>query len=188
MLITKTNPKGIDLVLQQYQTVLHSYLLKKWGLEGTPDQYESYGRAYRNRKANGYVAEIYTQTNEYKEVHHDDRLAALSFFGVSETAQDERTEVHLVFFVNLEKIKPLLTHRGDEEAHIDLIQFALKGYQGFEFVSLEQWSENVLREYPGTLSNLQVNAGEDANRIDMHPYHCFRINLSLQYSTYYTKP
>lgn len=185
MVIQKTNPKGIDLVIQNYQGLLHTYLLKKWGLEGDKsNQYECYGRAYRNRKGAGYVAEVYTAGNEYKEVHHDDRLAALSFFGESERIEDGKAEIHLVFFVNLTKIKPAILHRADEEAHNDVIQFALKGYQGFEFISLEQWSENVLREYPGTLSNLQVNAGSDSVKIDLHPYHCFRINLNLLYTTY----
>lgn len=186
MLITKSNPKGLDLRVQNLQNLLHTHVLKAWGLEGTPDLYQCYGRVYRNRKDQGYVAEVYDGSGEYKEVHHDDRLAALSFVGFSENFEDEKGVAHLVFFIDLNKIKTGLTDRPDEQARIDIIKFAQKGYQGFEFETLETGAENVLREYPGTLSNLRINAGADSYKIDMHPYHCFRINLNLLYSIYST--
>ena len=66
MLIVQDVPKGIDIAVKKLQTMIHTKLLALWGLDTTA--YECYGRCYRNKKGNGYIAEVYTGNNEYKEV------------------------------------------------------------------------------------------------------------------------
>ena len=179
MLIVKDKPVGIDAAIQPLQKYLHAQLVKVWGL--TDDSvYQCYGRIYRNKKDTQYIAEAYAGNNEYKEVYWNDELSAISWFGLSgKTTFDKqnKTDVHLIFFVDLKKLKPTITHRADEEIRNDIQK--LFGYSlfGFSYESVELWIDNVLREYPGSRRDDRLKA------VDMHPVHCFRINLTCLYDT-----
>jgi hypothetical protein len=176
MLITKTNPVGIDAVIQSIQTDMHAYLSKWTDIDISA--YECNGRCYRNKKDEGYIAEVYTSGNEYKEVYWNDNLAAISFFGVSSQEthdKGEKVNVHLVFFVNLQKLKPLIAHRADEEVRKDVQNYFLTLYPGV-YKSTELWLENVLSEYAGSYRDDRLKA------VDMHPVHCFRLNLEITYN------
>ena len=178
MLLTKTDPVGIDVHVQKFQTWLHTQLLAKWGIDTAT--YKCYGRTYRNQTDNGYIAENYEGNNEYKEVYFDDTLTAISFFGVKPVNDFEigrvLTELHLVFFLDLAKVKPLISHRADEEVQADILQACANGMYGFNIDSISTGIENVLREYPGSRRDDRLKF------IDMHPRHCFRVNFLLQYS------
>lgn len=183
MLITKTSPVGIDAAIQKLQSFLHSELMVKWGLD--PDDaaqnklYECYGRCYRNKTAGGYIAEVFTQEKEYKEVYWNDALKAISFFGISaiETFTiGEKVNVHLIFFCDLKKLKNSIPHRADEEVRKDVQLLAEMGMYGFKYLSTELWIENVLREYPNSYKSDRLAV------VDMQPVHCFRLNFELNYS------
>lgn len=170
-------PKGIDVPIRKFQEKLHGLLLTAWGIETA--LYQSYARCYRNKKGTGYVAEVYTGSNEYKEVYWNDSFNAISFFGIGNTISHEKIEtvdVHLVFFVNLEKLKPALTNRGDEEVRLDVLNAVQTNNFGFRYTGVELGIENVLKEYPGSYRDGRLNA------VDMHPVHCFRLNFSLTYN------
>lgn len=179
MLILKDNPVGIDVAVQALQIQLHKQLVIKWGLINSDDPaYKSYGRVYRNKKDNQYIAEAYIGNKEYKEVYWDDTLTAISFFGTGSTTKfdiNNKVDVHLVFFVNLAKLKPDVSHRADEEVRNEIQKLFGSGLHGFSYESMELWLENVLREYPGSRRDNRLNA------VDMQPVHCFRINLKLNY-------
>jgi hypothetical protein len=177
MLILKQNPKGVDLNIQKLQSFIHSKLIDLWQVS---DNYECYGRASRNRTDDGYIAEILTSDKNYKEVYWNKALAAISFFGISTRATSElgsvlKTDAHLVFFVDLNKVKPSITSRADEEVRKDVINACITGDYGFTFESIETGLENVLKEYPGSRRDDRLKF------IDMQPVHCFRLNFSLQY-------
>jgi hypothetical protein len=188
MLITKTNPTGIDWYIQQLQTRLHNELVTEWELSDS-DAYKCYGRCYRNidKDNGGYVAEVYQSGKDYKEVYWDDTLTAISFFGMNGTVKKavlSEAEVHLVFFADLSKLalkdkdETTIAHRADEELRTMTERIVGKYSNGFTLVSTELWLENVLREYPGSRrdgSSLKAKA-------DMHPIHCFRLNLKLSYN------
>lgn len=176
MLISKTSPAGIDYKLQELQTLLHDSLLTKWGINTSA--YKCYGRCYRNKTDKGYIAENYEGSGEYKEVYWDDSLAAISFFGTGvKTKYDayEATDVHLVFFVNLATLKSSITHRADEEVKADVIDLIKPATYGFEYIGFETGLDNVLREYPGSRRDERLTIA------DMHPVHCFRINMTTLY-------
>lgn len=176
MLFIKTPPAGIDVPIQKFQQQLHNDLLEIWAIDTS--LYSCYGRCYRNKKDNKYIAENYEGNNEYKEAYWDDTKAIVSFFGLSNTEKHdigETTLVHLVFFVDLSKLKPTLTHRADEEVRRDVQILADQGGYGFKYVSTDQWLENCLKEYNGSAKKLE-------SKVDMHPVHCFRINFELNYN------
>ena len=186
MLITRTNPTGIDFYIQQLQTKIHTLLINAdhWNLADNT-QYQCYGRCYRNKTKDGYIAEVYTSGNDYKEVYWNDTLTAISFFGISNTiahSVQNQADVHLVFFANLSKLglkdknDNIITHRADEELRLMVQNIIGKNSFGFEFVSIDLWIENVLREYPGSRRDDRLKY------VDMHPVHAFRINLKLTYN------
>jgi hypothetical protein len=174
MLIQSPSPVGKDVPIQRLQTKIHTALLTAWGIDTS--EYACYDRCYANRSKGGYVAEVYNGNNNYQPVGWDDSYSAVSFFGISDKETFNMilsVPVHLVFFVDLSKIKPDNTNRADEEARRDVLEIIGGGMFGFVFESVEVRVENVLREYKSTLL--------DAVKIDMHPIHSFRINLSLKY-------
>ena len=189
MLIAKSNPVGIDVAIGKFQSMLHTALMGKWGLDTEdPAQnalYECYGRVYRNKTANGYVAEAYTGNGEYKSVSWNDGLHALSFFGVgteeSKEAIGVKSQVHLVFFVNLAKLKPSIAHRADEETRLDVLELLMPVLRyGFTFTGLETSVERAMKEYPASYK------GSTATVVDTHPVHCFRLNFELKHDKFMT--
>lgn len=177
MLILKEVPSGIDIQIGKLAKLVHDGLVKAWGVDVT---YKAYGRCYRNKTEDGYIAENYEGKGEYKEVYWDDSLAAISFFGLSgrQVVQSgNELDVHLVFFVNLAKVKPLITHRADDEVRKD-VQNLVGGMGSFghKLDSIELSLENVLKEYPGSRRDDRLKY------VDMHPVHCFRFNFSYRYN------
>lgn len=182
MLFSKTAPVGVDIPIQKLQSYLHDKLLTKWGLQNA--QYEAYGRCYRNQKESGYIAEVYVGGGEYKEVYLDDRISVLSFFGLSGDIEFEVTntaDVHLIFWVNIKKLKPAIVHRADEEVRKDVQQLVDNGYQGFQLTGMRLGIERVHQEYRGTIMKAQENFDTLKYR-DMHPFHCFRLDFKVNYN------
>jgi hypothetical protein len=181
MLFLKTAPVGVDIPIQKLQLYLHEKLLAKWGLQNV--DYEAYGRCYRNQKEDGYVAEVYVGGNEYKEVYLDDRISVLSFFGLSGDIEFEVTntaDVHLIFWVNIKRLYPAITHRADEEVRKDVQELVQKKMYGFTLTEVRLGIERVHQEYRGTIMAAQANLDTLKYR-DMHPFHCFRFDLKLLY-------
>lgn len=182
MLIQKSNPVGIDVNLQKLQAHIYNRILAavQARIPGfSADGIVSYPRCYRNRTSDGYIAENYQGSNEYKEVYHDDTKAMVSFFGISPRVEHdvkEHTDAHLVVFANLATLYPAITHRADEELHRELIRIIGPGYYGFEYTGIETGIENILREYPGSRRDERLQA------VDMHPAHAFRINFSVRFN------
>jgi hypothetical protein len=176
MISTKTNPKGIDEPIQKLQQYLYGKLISAWGLSN--EDFKCYGRAYKNDLGNGFIPEVYVGNNEYKEVFLDDTVKVLSFFGVSDERKgkfDFTTEVFLIFFVDISKLKSL-QHRADEEVKMDVLKLFEISLFGFELNGFTTAKEQVLKEYTGSRRN------DSLKHIDMHPKHCFRLNFSLTYN------
>lgn len=183
MLNVIASPVGIDVPIRKMQEKLHKALMAKWNLDTTvPAEnklYECYGRCYRNKKAKGYVAEVFKGGKDYADVYWDDKLNAISFFGIGQTIEhkiSEKVNVHLVFFVDLKKLKPALVNRADEEVRLDVLEVVQTFGFGFTYTSLDLGIENVLKEYPGSYRD------ERLANVDMHPIHCFRLNFALTYT------
>ena len=186
MLITRTNPVGIDFHIQKLQTKLHTVLINAdhWNLADTT-KYKAYGRCYRNKNDKGYIAENYESANEYKEVYWDDTLTAISFFGISNNIVrtiGSEADIHFVMFANLttlalkDRTGATITHRADEELRQMVLKVIGKNAFGFSVTGVDLWLENVLKEYPGSRRDDRLKV------VDMHPIHCFRINLKLSYN------
>ncbi len=173
---TKIDPVGMDWHIHKFQTYIYNTLVsdKYWQEKFN---YDMYGRCYRNKTKDGYVAEMYLDSGEYKEVYWDDTKRAISFWGISGTIEQKlecKVDAHLIFFVDLDKLQ-LTIHRADEEVRQQVLEVVGRGLYGFTLKSIDLWTENVLRDYPGTRKDAQLA------KFDTHPLHCFRLNFSLSY-------
>jgi hypothetical protein len=182
-LITIPSPVGMDLYIQALQTKLHDELVVKWALLDTT-KYHAYGRCYRNKKDAGYVAEVFKDNKEYDDVYWNDKVFAVSFFGISgpiKRSVKSEVQIHFVMFANLSELSlrntngETITHRGDEELRQQVTGIIGRFSNGFRLDSTEFGIENVLREYPGSYRD------KGLKNVDMHPVHCFRLNLNLIY-------
>lgn len=176
MLNQRTAPIGMDFYISKLQNKLHTNLLTTWGIDTA--EYASYDRCYRNKTSDGYTAEFFTGGKDYKEVYWNDSLSVVSFFGQSEDITidvQNVAAVHLVFFVNIQKVKPDILHRADEEVRNDVQQIVGRFSNGFTYESTELWLENALKEYSGSRRD------ERLKYVDEHPVHCFRMNFTLRY-------
>jgi hypothetical protein len=178
MLITKNNPVGIDAVIDKVQRKMFAALSETWpaGIK-----YDCYPRCYRNKKDNGYIAEVFLSgtKKDYKEAYWDDKLAALSFFGIDPTidlGDGNKALIHVVFFVDLKKLKPNVSERADEEVRLDVQKILQKQIAATRLLRVTTGLENVLKEYPGSYRDERLKA------VDMHPVHCFRFDIEVRYS------
>ena len=182
-LITKTNPVGIDLKIDQLQRKLYSSLTTAWGIS----KYACTPRCYRNQTKDGYTAELFTGAvnlgNDYSELYINDTVSATSFFGVGAiekitTEGINQADVHLIFSVNLNDIRPTPSgQRNDEEARTD-VQKVLQTYglaYGWTLNGLRVGIDKILEEYPGSRRDSGLKYK------DMHPNHWFRFDLQVFY-------
>lgn len=176
MIITKTNPVGIDKKIDTFQRVMYSSLIKTWNTS----KYNCYPRCYRNQTADGYAAEMFTGGVDYQEVYIDDTVSASSFFGIGQEQQvvdgQKVANVHLIFSVNLKEIKPG-PQRNDEEVKIDverLIQ-SIGLSHGWQITKETTGIDKILNEYPGSKKTIGLKYK------DMHPFFWFRYDMNVYY-------
>jgi hypothetical protein len=172
MIIAKTNPVGIDQVIDRMQTYLENKLaFATW---------ENNHRAYINPKISGqdgFIAEVYVSNGEYRECFYDDRFNATSFFITSDTTQTEDKRlvqtVSWIFQCNLKKLAALIPHRADEEIRNKVIN-AFKSMIGiYEIESIETGIDNVYNEFER--SKLKNN--------NMSDLYVLRVNVQVKYDS-----
>ena len=152
----KSNPKGIDIEINSIQTKLYN----KLGYSA----FDGYGRVYLiDGKPKFFV------NGSYKEVLLDDKLNGHFFFiEDSNTKKDSifETDVDIIFLLDLEKIKPNVNHRADEEVRVEILE-VLEKCRRFH---LEEITKGIdaLNDFEHTL-------------IDMQPFHFISLKGNLQY-------
>ena len=170
-LILKNNATGIDRSVDLLQNYLWENI--SWNKDPlTTDSYQSYHRAYKNESNNGLKFEVFTQNNDYKEVLHDDRYLASSFFITSDEVNinntgKETTNISVIFQVNLKRLYPSVLHRADEECHREVMNILKNNPFNYELVRLTKGIRNVYSE---------IGYGEKEFE-DMNPFHVFRIDF-----------
>lgn len=177
MLIKKLSPVGIDISIQGFQSVLYTLVKKVWQIADDVS-YDCYGRIYRLPTTDGFVPEAFNGV-DYTELLTNDKIKALSFFGVEDTQTYQvggsTAKVFLVFMVDLKKIKPSITdHRPDEEVRVDIQNICVQKRFDFSFTGIETGTK-VFRDYSG----IRVT---DIKYSDMGNLHYFRLNFDVLYS------
>ena len=169
-LIQKINAVGIDAQIQNLQSYLYTELTD---VEGWTN-YESYERAYKNKKNDSTIPEIYI--GEYLEVLFNDKFSATSFFLTedNETISDNlcSSKISLIYQVQLNKLFPSVPHRADEELREMLKMLLKKNPYGFDLVGVQVGIDNVY-------ADLDVNIDYTD---DMQNFHVVRFDLELNYN------
>ena len=180
-LILKTNPVGIDTVINNINYIVFKSL--DWVSDSdNPVNYTAYHRALKNPKNGGIVPEVYeidtpNRSGEYTESLYNDELDASSFFYVEDNivSSDDlnrifSTTLSMVFQVDLDVVANGIKHRGDEEIHRVVVNAVNKGIYG-KVTNIATGISNVYSEF-------------DQNQItftDMQPFHCFRVDVGINY-------
>jgi len=148
MLNRKTNPVGVDKVIDNLQVFLYQLAIS------TNNTWESYPRAYKNPKRfdeRGYIPEVYLATGEYKEVFFDDSMDISTFFVVGDRREIGNGKVtaplSLILQCNLTKLFNSVSHRADEEL-INMFWDKLKSFTlGAKCESIETSIDAVYSEF-----------------------------------------
>jgi len=170
---TISTTAGIDTVIQSIQTDLYEELKVDW-----VNSIDAHGRVYRNIDANGKTKpRWYVSNGEYKDVYYNDEYAC-SFMFVDDEEHDTEDEylfttgVKVVFMVDLQRILPEETGRADMIAQSKVVDILRTyAFERFSVTGITKGLRNVFR-------------GFDTGSIkfsDIQPYHCFSINLDLNY-------
>jgi hypothetical protein len=176
---TITNPQGLDIPIYQLQVLLYNSLKTVWDL--TDASFNSYPRCYKSKVGDSVIPTMYTGGKGYQDVFGDDKLAAQSFFYVSDRITDENergcvVDVALIFFTNLDRLKTTLgiAHRGDEEVRQDVYKLCSAGQYGFVIKGIQTGVDAVFKEFSGPMKD-KMQAADEAK------YHTFRFDFRLRY-------
>lgn len=164
---TKTNPIGLDAKIQGIQTKLYNELNTTWGIV-----LNAYGRCYVIDDNGTKTVQCFKSKKDYEIISVAEKNKLFFLNRSIEKKVDTlnyETNVELIFIVNLEQLKPSITHRADKEAQAD-VEFILNTFDGVWVESIEQGYDNVLRGIKYDQSS------------DMQPYYVFKFNLRINYS------
>jgi len=165
---SKTNPKGLDVLIYSVQNKLYNELSTLWsGIE-----LNGYDRCYLSNR-NGFKSiDYYISSNEYVNLVVAE---GNKFFFTAENDIESigngyfKTSLDLYFILNVNEIKPNVIHRADEEVRQDVLNIL-----------------NTIAEIK--IKNIIINIDKIFNRLDFNynndvqPYHVFKIELNtLEY-------
>jgi len=161
----KANTFGIDKVIQDIQSKIYARL--------EFDNIEGYGRVYTIlNKENKTIPAHFIGGEDYKDVLFSDINQSGNFFFYEESnskkvnGSEYESKVHLVFQLNLTKIKQGIDYRNDEEIRAE-IEKALFGQTRF-----------VIEEFTRGIDALK---DFDNDLRDMQPYCFFRFSGKMRY-------
>ena len=159
MIYLKTTPVGIDKAIQVYQKSLYSFIQSYWSL--SEEQILSFGRIH-NISGDKEIYRWYD--GSYKTFDMGlERNYAVQFFFI---AEDEsvynvifENKTSLYMYVNLQIVKPDISHRADEEVRMDIFKHfkPMESFGGFS-------AFNIFN-----------------SKMDIQPYHAFRVILNIKY-------
>ena len=167
-----TSAYGIDVAINDLQKDLYSGVTSAWS-----GDIEGYGRVHKKIKDDKTFPEYYKGDGQYKDVYYDDKLGAGFFFivGDDDSTEDEMlfiSKVKCVFMMNLERAYPSDDERSDIKAQRLVVSLLREyDYHGYVVTGISKTVSNIF-------------SGFDTSKIntaDVHPAHCFSINIDLSY-------
>lgn len=160
----KTNPKGIDIPIQQMQVFLN----KKLEFD------KSYGRVYKiDVGFNRFIpAHFIEKTSDYVEVLTDDSLNGSFFFIennrtlVGNDSMQITTPIDIIFQMNLRKLQPDMDHMADEEMRLEILGL-VSLFPKFEITEV--------------IKGIEALKGFYHNLRDMQPYTYLKVSGNVKY-------
>lgn len=177
---TRTNPSGIDLVIDKVQRELYDLLTTKYDGKSI----KGFSRAYKNPREKGFVPEVFVSgsNGEYADVYFDDSVDLMFLFLEKDdhSTKDETvfsTEVKIVFMMDLQRLlqdnpEENPQDRADENVREDIVPLLeLISDNGFDIIGVEKGIRNVFRGYDTESIQFQ----------DMQPNHIFAVKTTMYY-------
>ena len=127
-IVSKTNIKGVDVVVNYLQEYAYAYLISYWDNAAV---YTSYPRVNKNYREDNTIPELSIDNKDYKEVLHNDKISVSSFFVVNDTAVynslEERVKqnISIIFQCDLDSIYGS-SERLDEVFNSDVLSVFAK--------------------------------------------------------------
>ncbi len=162
----KTNPVGIDKEIDRIQKRIYQPLVDLWR------ELDVYGRAYKKQTEDGISLEVYKGNGEYEKILYSEGNKIFFVQGDKPSIKNSyaKNDLWLVCILNLDEISNI-SHRADEEAHVDLVSLLQNDLTGIEY-----GMNNLKRVVEDAFSfgNFKYS--------DIHPYHVFTIRMEVDYS------
>lgn len=170
---TVSTTVGIDTVIKSLQEDIYSELQNSW--KGI---IQGYGRVYRNVNNYGtFKPSWFLGVKDYEDVYYNDNFSCMFCFIDSENHKTDdgfvfNSDVRVVFMVDLNRIIPTESGRADMEAQNDVVN-TLRNYNygRYEIKGIVKGLKNVFQGFD--TSGIKFS--------DMQPYHCFGVDLKLNY-------
>ena len=168
----KENSVGIDIEIERLQIFLYDNICKKFCL----DDFNGYGRVYKNKRNGLIIPEYYESNRDYREVLLDDRISGTMFFNTDSEATINGTlntqDCEIIFTFNLNSL--LFKDGRDDEYIRQYIILLLNQFDAREEQkTITTGLENVYRDFNGVAKYFY----------DMQDYHHFKITKELRINT-----
>ena len=168
MVIRKTNPVGLDVVIDKIQTALENNL--DWAnlLTIYPRCYVNIREFEGNRER---TIEHYENGQDYTNLIHAENNKCFFVETSNATPRDAvrfNTTLELFFTLELPVIKADVMHRADAEVHADVLN-ELKKLQEVTVNELVTGINDVYSGFPYRDTD------------DQQPYHCFKVQMEVYY-------
>lgn len=159
----KTNIVGIDKKIQSIQNVLID-ALSDWNLD-------SYGRVNLDEEKNPIW---FVKNKDYINVLNiKDGINGQFFFVEDDKTETNNqvstTEIDLIFLLNIEKIKPEISHRADEEVKIEILR-VLRGFL--------TTANPIIKKGNSALEGFKTELK------DYQPYHFLKFTFEINYNNF----
>lgn len=168
----RENPIGIDFEINKIQKFLYDKIVERWSLE----DFNGYGRVYKNKKNNLIIPEYYVSEKEYEDVLLDDRLNGIMFFSPHKDADVYGDLIvqkcDVIFTFNLSSLG-FSNEREDEKIR----QFILYSLNNFNRKT------DFIKQIKTDLTNVYSEFNGVANYFyDMQYFHHFKVTLELRFN------
>lgn len=168
---------GLAALVARMQKRLHDELNKDWNLINPGDAtdtskfLQAYGICYVIKKEDKNEVTYYAGKNENPtiSVAEENKFFFLHRMkSIKDDARNYKSEIELIFIVDLEKLKPTILHRADLEVQNDVELYL----QQFDNV----WIKSLDSGYVNALNGISY---EQKN--DVQPFHVFKFTLGIRY-------
>jgi len=171
--LTKTNPVGLDIVLDIVQRKLYE-LKDIWGVE-----LDGYPRCQILLTNDGKkTIEAYLGNDEYSGsliFAEENKFFILAGESTERVKGNYyKTTVEVYFILNLENVYPDTLHRADEEVRIDVLNI-LSEIPQVSIYKIEHNTDKVFARFNNRISQNYEHEFTD----DMQPYHYFKVLLDV---------
>lgn len=184
MILAKTNPVGLDVVVHRIQKDIHKAFDVKWSVGGNTDKgiicfprcYVNFKDSNKFKEYNDKIIEYFdsSTTDDYEDIldSESNKMIVLHTHDIDDLSDVngknfKTTYLELIFIVDLSVAYPNITHRADEEARSEVTKIVEK-IQNCKVYRIVRGLNKVFGDikYPSSL--------------DLHPSHCFKIVLKVE--------